>query len=66
VYITGALGVEALGGMYAEVHGRRNLAYGAITTVEETLEMVGMSIAILGLLEYLRDHVGRIRLSIAA
>jgi hypothetical protein len=66
VFLSGALGFEALGGMYAETHGQRNLAYGAISTVEETLEMMGMSIAVLGLLEYLRDHIGRIRLSIAA
>ena len=66
VYVTGALGVEALGGMYAETHGQRNLTYGLITTVEETLEMAGMSIAAFALLEYLRDHIGRIRLSIAA
>jgi hypothetical protein len=65
IYIAGALGVEALGGMYAETHGQRNLIYGLITTVEETLEMVGMSIAAFALLEYLRDHIGRIRLSIA-
>lgn len=65
VYVAGALGVEALGGMYAETHGQRNLVYGLITTVEETLEMAGMSIAAFALLEYLRDHIGRIRISIS-
>jgi hypothetical protein len=65
IYLGGAVGVEALGGRYAEVHGQRNLPYGIITTVEETLEMVGMSVAVLALLEYLRDRVGRIRLGVA-
>jgi hypothetical protein len=65
IYLAGAVGIESLGGMYAELHGRRNLTYGVITTIEETLEMVGMSVAVLGLLEYLRDHVGRVRLGIA-
>jgi hypothetical protein len=43
VFLTGALG-----GMYAETHGRRNLAYGGITTIEETLEMLGVAIAAFG------------------
>jgi len=66
VYVAGAIGVEALGGMYAETHGQRNLGYGMITTIEETLEMVGMSIAVLALLEYLRDYVGRVRVDVSA
>jgi hypothetical protein len=66
VFLTGALGFEALGGMYAETHGRRNLGYGGLTTVEETLEMLGIALAAFGLVEYLRDHVGRVRLSIGA
>jgi hypothetical protein len=65
IYVVGALGVESLGGLYAGTHGRRNLTYGVITTVEETLEMIGMSVAVLALLEYLRDCVGRVRVGIA-
>jgi hypothetical protein len=59
------LGVESLGALYAETHGRRNLAYGVFTTVEETLEMIGMSVAVLALLEYLRDCIGPVRFAIA-
>jgi hypothetical protein len=66
VYVTGAIGVEALSGMYAETHGQRNLVYGVITTIEETLEMVGMSVAVFALLEYLRDNIGRVRVGVAA
>ena len=63
VFLTGALGVEALGGMYAEQDGRQNLGYGLITTVEETCEMLGVAIVIGGLLTHLRDHVGTVRLT---
>jgi hypothetical protein len=66
IYVAGAIGVEALGGMYAETHGQRNLGYGMITTIEETLEMIGMSVAVFALLEYLRDHVGRVRVGVSA
>jgi hypothetical protein len=65
IYLAGALGVESLGALYAETHGRRNLAYGVFTTVEETLEMIGMSVAVLALLEYLRDCIGPVRFAIA-
>jgi hypothetical protein len=40
------------------------VTYGAITTIEETLEMVGMLVAIRGLLEYSHDHVGRVSISL--
>lgn len=60
VFVGGALGVEALSGLYAEAHGRDNLGYGLITTVEEGLEMIGVLIVLRGLLAHLRDHVGEI------
>jgi hypothetical protein len=66
IFVTGALGVEALGGRYAEVHGRANFAYGAIATLEETLEMIGVLIAVRALLEYIRDHIGMVRLRLVA
>lgn len=62
IFVTGALGVEAFGGMYAEARGRTNFAYGAIATAEETLEMLGVLVAVRALLEYVRDHVGVVRL----
>lgn len=66
VFLSGALGVEALGGMYAEVHDRRTLLYGVITSAEETLEMLGIAVAMRALLEYLRDYVGTVRVAIRA
>src|SRR5690606_17836248 len=41
LYVGGALGVELIGGSYAEAHGNENLTYSFIVTVEESLEMFG-------------------------
>jgi hypothetical protein len=60
VFLAGALGVEALSGMFAELQGRDNLGYGLITSVEETLEMIGVVMVLRGLLEHIRDHVGTV------
>lgn len=55
VYVGGAMGVEAVSGKHASVHGRHNLTYHLIITVEELLEMAGAVLFIYALL----DYVGR-------
>ena len=40
LFLSGAIGLELIGGRYFELHGL-NLTYNMITTVEETLEMAG-------------------------
>lgn len=60
VFLAGALGMEALSGMFAEQYGRDNFGYGVITTLEESLEMVGVVLALRALMEHLRDHVGAV------
>ena len=52
IYVTGALVIEALDGAYEEVHGN-NFIYKMMTTVEETMEMLGLILFIKALLEYL-------------
>jgi hypothetical protein len=44
IYVGGALGVEMPGGAYAEEHGTRNFTYQIIASVEEALEMTGLSV----------------------
>lgn len=51
-YIGGAIGVELLGGRYAELHGQDNFSYSMLTTVEEGLEMVGLIVFVWALLKY--------------
>jgi hypothetical protein len=52
IYITGAAGVEAASGWWAEGHGSRSTALLLVSTVEENLEMVGTLLFILVVLAY--------------
>lgn len=52
IYITGALGMELLGGLYRE----DRWAGVIVTTIEETLEMVGVVLFIRGLLRYIQEQ----------
>ena len=54
-YLGGALGVEAVSGVVAEREGVASLLYASITSVEETFELLGVSIFLLALL----DEAGR-------
>ena len=56
LFIGGALGFELVGGRYAELHGRDNLTYNMIATMEESLEMAGVIGFIYALLKYLADN----------
>src|SRR3989442_9129819 len=60
VYVGGAVGVEALSGLYAVAHGEENLTYKLLTTIEESMEMLGLVIFINANLGYLRTGVGAI------
>ena len=52
IYITGAAGVEAASGWWAEAHGSRSTALLLVSTVEENLEMIGTLLFILVVLAY--------------
>lgn len=56
LYIGGAIVIEAIGGSYAERVGLNNLTYNLITTVEESLEMIGLTVFIWALLQYCADN----------
>ena len=60
IYITGLIGIEMLGGHYNELHGRENLTYSIISTLEESLEMLGLILFIRALLDYLSAHFSEI------
>lgn len=53
LYLGGAIGIEMLGGRYAEAHGFENLTYQLIAHAEESLEMIGVIVFIYALLRYL-------------
>ncbi len=64
VYVTGALGVEALSGWRAETMGMNNMTHSLIATVEEVMEMTGVAIFILALLRHLGGEAEVIELDI--
>lgn len=63
LYVGGALGVEVILGMYADAYGTSNLGYALIDLVEEALELIGASLFLVTLLEYL-GTLGELRVSI--
>lgn len=52
VYFVGALGVEALSGWRAETMGMNNMTHSLIATVEEDLEMTGVALLIVALVQH--------------
>lgn len=56
VYVTGALGVEALGGWRAETMGMNNMTHSLIATVEEVMEMAGVACFLVALLRYMEEQ----------
>ncbi|RYY66405.1 MAG: multidrug transporter [Chitinophagaceae bacterium] len=60
IYLSGALGVEAIDGSYFEVHGN-NFTYKVLTMVEEGLEMSGLILFCRYLLQYIRSQYDSIQ-----
>jgi hypothetical protein len=57
IYVGGALGMEMMGGYYADLAGQRNLIYGIMANTEEVFEMVGVLIFIYALLAYIGSYI---------
>lgn len=67
VYIGGAIGIEALGGRYAELHNTyTDLNYMLIITVEEACEMLGLVLFIYALLSYKEEFQKKLKIVIAS
>lgn len=65
LYVSGALGMELIGGKYYELHnGQPDIIYALMTFVEETLEPVGIITLIYTLLDYFQSSLGGIRLEV--
>jgi hypothetical protein len=66
LYVGGAIGMELVGGRYFELHGKDNLTYIFLTTIEESFEITGVIVFIWALLEYLTDTYGEVEMRFAA
>jgi len=64
LYIGGAIGMEMLGGRYADAYGTTNFPFTMFVTGEELMEMLGVLLFIRALLDYLASHCPTIQLRI--
>jgi len=64
IFVTGAIGFEAIGGKISSEIGQNNLIYSLNTHVEEILEMVGILLFIRTLLSYLESKYSPLTLQI--
>lgn len=62
MFVTGAIGMEMLGGAHASVHGSGNVTYVAWQTIEELLEMSGMGLFLYALAAHLEARFGGVAL----
>ncbi len=63
LFVGGALGVEMLGAAYAEKHGIQAFGYRLLTTVEESLEMLGVTVFAYALMRFLAHQVRDVHLA---
>lgn len=66
MYLGGAVGLEMVEGWYSEINGRETLLYITLTTLEETLEMVGTIVFIWALLGYIADAYEKVEVRFGA
>ena len=64
-FVLGALVFEMLGGRYIEINNDENITYAIICTFEELLEMLGISIFLYTLLNYIVIKYGGIIISLS-
>lgn len=57
IYVAGALGMENVAGGYEVRHGRENMTYVMLASVEEILEMLGVVVFVYALLSYLQSEL---------
>ncbi|MGG6295785.1 hypothetical protein ACQ4M4_15460 [Leptolyngbya sp. AN02str] len=63
IFLSGALGMEMVGGFTATSIGQLNLVYALVTTVEEFLEKMGVVFFIYALLLYIKTSMGSVKVN---
>lgn len=63
VYVSGAIGAEMLGGYWMSNYGM-DIVYRALAVIEESLELVGASLAVYTFLDFARDNEERSNIDI--
>ena len=65
IYVSGALGMEVLGGYLGDTIGFNTKGYWIVSTIEELLEMFGVVIFIYGLLSYIQSHLEELHFAVS-
>ena len=63
-YVSGALGMELLKAHQAVMHGVKSTGYATVSTIEESLEMLGLLLFVYALMAYVKSELRTLRLSI--
>jgi predicted permease len=61
LYVGGVLGMETIRGVYNELYGVRNMTAQMMKTFEEFCQMLGITVFIYSLLDYIGEHIKAIR-----
>lgn len=57
LYISGAIGMELIGGYYAYRYGQNNFIYALVSNIEEIFEMIGILFFLYSLLSYINFYI---------
>ena len=64
LYFSGAVGGEMTSGHFAAILGQRNFTYAVISSLEESVELMGASLLIYTLLRYIEENFGRLQIEV--
>lgn len=64
IYVGGALGVELILGFWTDLAGSQNIVYGLIDLVEEAMEILGVTLFLVALADYITHSTDRLRISL--
>lgn len=63
LFVGGAVGMEMIGGMHAEVNGEDNLTYALMYSLEECMEMAGAAVFFYALISYIEMKFKAVQLN---
>lgn len=61
LFISGAIGMEMFAARHAQEFGEETITYATLMTIEESLEMLSITLLLYGLLSHMVSHLGGLR-----
>lgn len=65
IFIGGVLSLEMVEGYFADLYGYDTIFHHVATTLEELLEMIGVAVFIYALLDYIKNQIGIVNISVS-